>query len=588
MSPLGRISRATIRSDGQPTIDSCWRVIFASVVMLHIVFLAVPLLAAYLTSVTVVPVVTRFALKRHLLDKPDGIRRSHERPVPRLGGVAVFAGLLLALMAAPLVRRVADISPSVPRLTMALVVASAVLFLIGLWDDVRGLSPLAKLAGQVIAASIVVFAGFRIETLIIPPAYHVALGHAAIPITVLWLVGVSNALNLVDGLDGLAGGVSVIALLTATAAALTVGSSSIPWYTLALSGALLGFLRFNFPPATIFLGDSGSLVVGFLLAVLTVKGATRADQSTYALAPIFALSFPLLDTGIAMLRRWLRGTPLSRADARHIHHQLRALGLSPRKAVITIYIESALVAVLGLCVTFAPPEFTVAVAAAGGAILLFILVYGVRWLEYHEFLEASASFTSAARQARWVIQDKINARDVAILIRKAESFDALATIVEESAPLFRFSHMELRHGSSPRHLPPHVAGELHTARFCKLEYPVAQPITKPNDFVTLNIWCTTEALRRPVGAERVARILGPAISGWLEMGRLPGPSSVPIVSTATTTGAVLPVPVATPIGQVERERSRRPLRTVLPNDPDRAPAAALVAKSNSRAEEMRS
>src|SRR5205823_12566836 len=130
--------------------------------------------------------------------------------------------------------------------------------------------------------------------------------------------------NVGDGLDGVAGGVVAIELLPATAAAMAVGSGGVPWYTLALGGALVGFLRYNFPPAKIFLGDSGSLVVGFLLAVLTVKGATRSDQATYALAPIFALSFPLLDTGIAMLRRWLRGTPLSRADARHIHHQLRA------------------------------------------------------------------------------------------------------------------------------------------------------------------------------------------------------------------------------------------------------------------------
>src|SRR5205085_10622919 len=169
---------------------------------------------------------------------------------------------------------------------------------LGLWDDLRGVPPLAKLAGQAIAALVVVWAGFRIDVLVLPPSHLVGLGWAAIPVTVLWLVGVSNALNLVDGLDGLAGGVGVIALLTATAAAVAVGNSSIPWYTLALGGALLGFLRYNFAPAKIFLGDSGSLVVGFLLAVLTVKGATRPDQSTYALAPIFALSFPLLDTGI--------------------------------------------------------------------------------------------------------------------------------------------------------------------------------------------------------------------------------------------------------------------------------------------------
>ena len=567
--------------------------------MSKFVVLLVPFVVALLTSLLMVPPVMRLAIRKHWLDEPDGIRRGHVRPVPRLGGVGIFVGLVLALGVAPIVRTLSDATPAVPHLTTALLAASAILFALGLLDDLRGVPPVAKLAGQTLAALIVVFAGFRINVLVLPPAYQVSLGWLAIPVSVLWLVGVSNALNLVDGLDGLAGGVSVIALLAATAAAVAVGSNSVPWYTLALCGALLGFLRFNFAPAQIFLGDSGSLVVGFLLAVLTVKGATRPDQSTYALAPIFALSFPLLDTGIAMLRRWLRGTPLSRADARHIHHQLRALGLSPRKAVITIYIESAVVAVLGLCVTFAPPEFTVAVACAGGAILLFIMVYGVRWLEYHEFLEASASVTSAARQARWVIQDKINARDIAMLIRKADSFEKVSAIVEESASMFRFSHMELRYGSSPRHLPPHIAGELHTARFCKLEYPIAQPVAKPHEFVTLNIWCTTEAMRRPVGAERVARILGPVISGWLQDGRLPAPTATPVVAavtaapmaaaTATSTTTVMPTPAPTPMPQPERERPRRPLRQAHGHDGDRVAGIAMVAKPNSRGgEELRS
>ena len=559
--------------------------------MSRLAVLAVPFVVALLTTLLMVPPVMRLAISKHWLDEPDGKRRGHVRPVPRLGGVAIFAGVLLAFGAAPLLALLFDAAPSVPHLTSAgaLIVASAILFGIGVWDDLRGLPPLGKLAGQCLAAVVVVYAGFRIDVLIFPPAYQVSLGWLSVPVTVVWLVGVSNALNLVDGLDGLAGGVGVIALLTASVAAVAVGNTSIPWYTLALGGALLGFLRFNFSPAKIFLGDSGSLVVGFLLAVLTVKGATRPDQSTYALAPIFALSFPLLDTGIAMLRRWLRGTPLSRADARHIHHQLRALGLSPRKAVIAIYVESAVVAVLGLCVTFAPPQLTVAVACTGAAILIFIMVYGVRWLEYHEFIEAGASVTSAARQARWVIQDKINARDIAMLIRKAESFDTLSAIVEESAPLFRFSHMELSQGASTRHLPPHIAGELHTAKFCKLEYPIAQPVAKPNYFVTLNIWCTTEALRRPVGAERVARILGPAISGWLEMGRapVPGPVAAPAVAAATaiSSNSVAPVPVSPP--RPERESPRRPARPAHMGD-ERVGSIGMVAKPSSRGDEMMS
>src|SRR5205823_6574084 len=150
-----------------------------------------------------------------------------------------------------------------------------------------------------------------------------------------------------------------------------------------------------------------------------------------------------------------------------------------------------------------------------------------------------------------------------------------SAIIEESAPTFRFSHMELRHGALARHLPPHIAGELHTARFCKLEYPIAQPLAKPNDFVTLNIWCTTETLKRPVGAERVARIIGPAISSWLEVARFPIPSttSTPAIAAATATASNATTAVALPtapaaIQQPERDRQRRPARPAQMNDGD--------------------
>src|SRR5205085_3875860 len=184
----------------------------------------------------------------------------------------------------------------------------------------------------------------------------------------------------------------------------------------------------------------------------------------------------------------------------------------------------------------------------------------------------------------------INARDVATLIRRAESFEKLAEIVEESAPLFRFSHMELRHGALARHLPEHIAGELHTARFCKFEYPIAQSATRPNDFVTLNIWCTTE-VHRPVGAERVARIIGPAISGWLEVGRLPlsAPTSTPLVAaaTATTSNTATAVPIAPPMPQPERERPRRVARPAHAGD-ERVATIGMAATPNSRGDEMRS
>src|SRR6476620_5757997 len=236
-------------------------------------------------------------------------------------------------------------------------------------DDIVGVRPLGKLIAQSTAAIIVWYAGFRLDVVMLTPSHQISLGLLGLPITILWIVGLSNAFNLVDGADGLAGGVAVVALVSTAIAATIVHDPTVLWCSLALIGAMLGFLRFNWPPARIFLGDSGSLVVGFLLAVLTVKGASRRDGAVYFLAPIFALSYPLLDTGISMLRRWLRGEPLSRADGRHIHHQLQTLGVGPRQSVLLICGLSAVIAALGLSATFAPPEFTLAIATAGATLL---------------------------------------------------------------------------------------------------------------------------------------------------------------------------------------------------------------------------
>lgn len=469
--------------------------------------------AAYVVTVATVPVILRTAITRKLLDYPGG-RHAHSRPVPRLGGVAVFFGLLAGIG----VGTVANLpgSPAaVPALALAMLAGGAILFGIGLFDDLRGVPPVAKIAGQTLAAFCVWSFGFRIETLVLPPSIELALGWASLPVTILWIVGVSNAFNLVDGMDGLAGTVAIIALLASIAAAMVLGNSAEVWYCLALGGALIGFLRYNVAPARIFLGDSGSLVVGFLLAVLTVRGAARADGALFALAPIFALSYPLLDTGIAIMRRWLRGEPLSRADGRHIHHQLQELGLGPRPAVGIVALMSAGIAILGLSVTFARPELTLAVAALGGAILAFIMVYGLRWLQYHEFSEAGASIASAARQARSVIQDKIVARDLARLIGRAATLDEIQTLLHDRAADFRFVHMELRCASDDESRRDALQGQMTAATAWRLEWPVAEHRVDRNGMMFLNIWCDTAGCSRPAGAERVARILAPSLSSWL-------------------------------------------------------------------------
>jgi UDP-GlcNAc:undecaprenyl-phosphate GlcNAc-1-phosphate transferase len=456
--------------------------------------------------------VKRVAVPMGLLDYPDDARRTHARPVPRLGGIGVFVGVCVAV-ALGIVFDSGDRLVLLPPLVIALALGATLLFVAGLVDDLRGVPPIAKLVVQSVAALVVYRFGFRIEQLVLPSMDVVQLGILALPVTVVWIIGLSNAFNLIDGADGLAGGVAIIALVGTAISALVLNDHTILWCSLALIGAMLGFLRFNLPPARIFLGDSGSLVVGFLLAVLTVRGMSRPDGAVYALAPIFVLSYPLLDTGISMLRRWLRGDPLSRADGRHIHHQLRALGLGPRQTLVLVYGLSTLVAVLGLSATFAPPDLTIAVAVAGAAMLALILVYGTRWLQYHELIEAGASLTSAVMTGRSKLQDNICARDVARLIDQVNTSQELIALIEENAPTFRFAHMHLRRGMARRPLPESIVSDIQASRVCALDYPISvrSGLGEP---LFLSIWCSIDGTRA-TNAERVAQIIAPSIERWI-------------------------------------------------------------------------
>jgi UDP-GlcNAc:undecaprenyl-phosphate GlcNAc-1-phosphate transferase len=471
------------------------------------------LVIAYATSAIMQPLVRRYAVHKGLLDLPDGERRHHLEPIPRLGGVGVFAGVLVAVAVGAALETTSQLLQLLP-FVLSMAVGATILFVTGLADDLYGVRPSVKLLVQSAAALVVFRFGFRIDLIVLPPSHVVSLGLLALPVTVLWIVGLSNAFNLVDGADGLAGGVAIIALIATAVSAAVLRDTTVLWCSTALIGAMLGFMRFNLPPARIFLGDSGSLVVGFLLSILTVKGMSRSDGAVYGLAPIFALAYPLLDTGISMLRRWLRGDPLSRADGRHIHHQLRVLGLGPRQSLLVLCGLSSLVAVLGLSATFAPPQFTMAFAVAGAAMLVLILVYGSQYLQYHELVEAGVSITSAAMTARSRLQDKIYARDIARLIEHSRNTQELAAIIEDNAATFRFSHMQLRWGVSRQTPPANIMADMHAAQLWAFDYPIVgrQGFTDP---LYLSVWCAVDGALRPAGAERIAQILAPAIGRWV-------------------------------------------------------------------------
>ena len=447
---------------------------------------------------------------------PERSRHWSASGIPRIGGIAVFlsapAAILLGALATS---QVTGSLPRLPELAGSLIIASAILFVIGLLDDLRGVPPLVKLLAQTCAALVVYSAGFSIDRVSLVPGHVIELGIFALPVTVLWLVGISNAFNLVDGLDGLAGGVAIIALLAIAPVGIILHNDSVAVYAVALVGALLGFLRYNLPPAKLYMGDSGSLVVGFVLAVLSIRGSTDSARVTHGLIPIFALAYPLVDTAVAILRRWLRGVPLSRADRRHVHHQLCALGLSPRKALAVIYVATAAIAALGLIIGLAPEEVVALATLIGIGVMMLIIGYGIYWLEYHEFLEAGASLAHAIRKSRTVIQDKINARDLATSLRGARNIEELQALLADSSETFRFAYMKLSDPFSRKQAAGRITQELEALKLWKLEYPILQRSSDDYDGLCLTIWSAISNGQRPAGAERVARILAPAIADWI-------------------------------------------------------------------------
>lgn len=335
--------------------------------------LIVPLLIVFLTplciSLLITPYVIKFAKRIGAIDKPNE-RKVHTNPIPRLGGVAIYISFFLSVIFS------AHVDPALhpfaslpPHAIMMLVISLTMVLMLGIWDDVSSLTPGKKFIGQVLAATIVYFAGFRISSVTHPmDASLLDLGFFQYPATILWIVGITNAFNLIDGLDGLAGGVACIVSGTIFSISLMKGDVSTAMLSLLLGGSILGFLKYNFNGARIFLGDSGSLFIGFTLAILSMHSSTKGSAAFSILVPMLTLGLPIMDTLLSMIRRLVRSlfpeqpaknsffgkmVAMFLPDRGHIHHQLMARGLSRKHAVLLLYVVSLLFGVGAFAVTFA-------------------------------------------------------------------------------------------------------------------------------------------------------------------------------------------------------------------------------------------
>ena len=456
-----------------------------------------------------VPLVIRVAQARGLLDRPDEGRRWHLVAVPRLGGIAVWLGAVAGFSTLLLAGGGTTPTDAQARLAIAFLAGLALTFAVGMYDDLRGLSPRGKFAAQCAAALILVAGGFRLETIALTSDVVLDLGWVGVPATLLWIVGVTNAFNLIDGLDGLAGGVAVIGLVAIGMASVLLGNPMVLALIVPLAAAVCGFLRYNVSPARIFLGDVGSLTLGLTLAVLTLEGTRRPDGAVFFPVALCAVAFPLLDTFTAMLRRWLRGVPMTSADDRHVHHQLVALGLSHRRAAALIWLFAFSVAGFGLSVSLAPPAITLLVTGLGAAAFVLVIVHGAKWLHYHEFAEAQASFASGVRMARSVIRDRIRAREVANQIRSAGSIEEIGLLLQDHTVAFGFESMALYSPESDTVRP--LAPTYARRDLLRLEWPIlAERGTRADDLLLCVAWRRNGAASSRY-AERVVSILAPAI-----------------------------------------------------------------------------
>lgn len=401
-------------------------------------------LGALIVSFILTRTIRNLALARHWPTKHPSSRDVHTHGIPRLGGVAIFFSFIGVIALTVLLSSFARHYIDLLRL-LRIVLPASLIFLLGLFDDIRPTTAWVKFAVQIIAAVLVFFSGLRVGALPLLFGHHSFSWLASLVATVCWVLLVTNAFNLVDGLDGLAAGSALFSTLTVMAISLVNNQPMAAVLALILAGAILGFLRFNFNPATIFLGDCGSLFIGFLLSVLALAGAGKSSTAIAVAIPVVSFGLPILETALSLLRRLLSGQPVFKADREHIHHKLLERGLTQRQAVVILYAVSAIFGLLSALLLH-PGVPTV-------GIVLFVLGVGiwlgVQHLNYPEIFEIGRVAHRTIEQKQ-VIINNLAFRRAAYRLGRVSHLHELHEVLEETFRRNDFDGFELRlNGSLP-------------------------------------------------------------------------------------------------------------------------------------------
>lgn len=343
-----------------------------------------------LSSFVLTRYVRNLAAARGWVAVPALDRHLHSTPLPRFGGAAIFLSFLATvLVALALSRRFPafEFGFSTGRLRTILL-PGLLVFALGVYDDLRSTGPYVKFAVQAVAALCLYAGGLRISDLPVLFGAHHFAWFIGLPLTILWVLAVTNAFNLIDGVDGLAAGSALFSTLVVFVVALLSQSALVSVMTIALAGSILGFLRYNFNPATIFLGDCGSLFIGFMLSALALQGAQKAPTIIAVAIPVVSFGLPILETTLSVLRRFISGRPVFTADREHIHHKLLQRGFSQRKVAIILYAVSALFALLSLFLLW-PSGSTLGLVLAVLGTGVWIGVQHLGYLEFGELRRAA-------------------------------------------------------------------------------------------------------------------------------------------------------------------------------------------------------
>ncbi len=362
------------------------------------------LIFGFLVSVILTPWMIRLAHSGVGLDMPGEARKRQTMPVPRIGGIPLMFSLILGVIVILLLQPLRSFE------WFPILVGTSLMFGLGLWDDLSPLGARKKLLGQIAIAAVVASMGLTIEKFSLPSYGTIELGGWSALVTVLWLIAIPNIVNLIDGFDGLAGGLGLFMSLTLGLVGYFSEHLGLAWFAFTMAGGLMGFLVFNFPPARIYLGDGGAYLIGFSIAVLSLSSSHKGSVAAALLVTIVGLGLPILDTSFALIRRALRGFPLFHADDEHLHHRLEKMGISKRRILFGLYGVCVILSLIGLTI-FWNKGGTLPIAIGLG--VFFLMVLGVirhflrvkSWSEAHHQMKRLLSRRQAVQYT--VLQAKL-------------------------------------------------------------------------------------------------------------------------------------------------------------------------------------